>query len=112
QAGGPVELRVTVQSNAMMARELRLTRGGERPLELLRRPLDLLGDSPVTLSISDAPGDEEAVVYRAELLAADAINRAAEFMAAKRMLIQGRAVDKKRLADDSMPIKQILEKPP
>lgn len=43
------------------------------------------------------------------LLAADAINRPAEFMAAKRLLARGESVDKKRLADDSIPIKTLLE---
>ena len=59
------------------------------------------------------PGDGRsfAAFYFAgeRLLAVDAINRPAEFMAAKRLLARGESVDKKRLADDSIPIKKLLE---
>jgi 3-phenylpropionate/trans-cinnamate dioxygenase ferredoxin reductase subunit len=44
------------------------------------------------------------------LLAVDAINRPGEFMLGKKLLMQGASVDKARLADDSIPAKDLLGK--
>lgn len=44
------------------------------------------------------------------LLAVDAINRSGEFMLGKKLLLQGTAADKSRLADESIPVKELLEK--
>ena len=44
------------------------------------------------------------------LLAVDAINRPGEFMLGKKLLMQGASVDKARLADDSIPAKELLGK--
>jgi 3-phenylpropionate/trans-cinnamate dioxygenase ferredoxin reductase subunit len=43
------------------------------------------------------------------LLAVDAVNRPGEFMVGKRLLLQGVAVDKTRLSDETIPAKQLLE---
>lgn len=43
-----------------------------------------------------------------ELLAVDAVNRPAEFMLGKRLLTEGPEIDKHRLADDSIPAKELL----
>ena len=43
-----------------------------------------------------------------DLLAVDAINRPAEFMLGKRMLTQGATADKQKLADESIPAKELL----
>jgi 3-phenylpropionate/trans-cinnamate dioxygenase ferredoxin reductase subunit len=42
------------------------------------------------------------------LLAVDAINRPGEFMAGKKLLLQGASVDKSRLSDESIPAKELL----
>jgi 3-phenylpropionate/trans-cinnamate dioxygenase ferredoxin reductase subunit len=42
------------------------------------------------------------------LLAVDAINRPGEFMAGKKLLLQGAGVDKSRLSDESIPAKELL----
>lgn len=46
------------------------------------------------------------------LLAVDAINRPAEFMLAKRLLAQVCTVDAARLADDGVPLKELLKNEP
>jgi len=43
------------------------------------------------------------------LLAVDAISRPADFMLAKRALAQGCTVDVKRLADETVPLKEVLQ---
>jgi len=42
------------------------------------------------------------------LLAVDAINRPGEFMVGKKLLMHGHSVDKSKLADDTVPAKQLL----
>jgi 3-phenylpropionate/trans-cinnamate dioxygenase ferredoxin reductase subunit len=42
-------------------------------------------------------------------LAVDAVNRPGEFMVGKKLLLQGVAVDKTRLSDETIPAKQLLE---
>jgi 3-phenylpropionate/trans-cinnamate dioxygenase ferredoxin reductase subunit len=42
------------------------------------------------------------------LLAVDAINRPGEFMAGKKLLMAGTRVDREKLADESIPIKDFL----
>jgi 3-phenylpropionate/trans-cinnamate dioxygenase ferredoxin reductase subunit len=56
-------------------------------------------------------GRSFAVFYfkRDHLLAVDAINRPGEFMVGKKLLLQGVAVDKAKLSDESVPTKQLLE---
>ena len=44
-----------------------------------------------------------------QLLAVDAINRPGEFMAGKKLLLQGATIDKARLADESIPAKDLLD---
>ncbi len=46
------------------------------------------------------------------LLAMDAVNRPADFMLAKRALAQLCTVDVERLADDSVPLKELLQSAP
>jgi 3-phenylpropionate/trans-cinnamate dioxygenase ferredoxin reductase subunit len=46
------------------------------------------------------------------LLAADAVNKPADFMLAKRLILAGRPVDESRLADEAVPLKALLEPAP
>jgi 3-phenylpropionate/trans-cinnamate dioxygenase ferredoxin reductase subunit len=43
-----------------------------------------------------------------KMIAADAVNRAPDFMAAKRLVAEGALVDPKLLADESVPLKSLL----
>lgn len=49
---------------------------------------------------------------RGQLIAADAVNRPAEFMVAKRLVGEGLAVTAAALADEAVPLKQLLPAPP
>ena len=67
---GKVDLRLTVRSNALMRRRVRVYRqGAEAPL--LDRTLDLLAGDSATIRLSDAPPDDRAAVYHASLSPAD-----------------------------------------
>lgn len=43
-----------------------------------------------------------------QLLAVDAINRPGEFMVGKKLLLQGSSVDKAKLQDESVPVKELM----
>jgi 3-phenylpropionate/trans-cinnamate dioxygenase ferredoxin reductase subunit len=63
----------------------------------------------------DATSGRSFVVYylkNGELLAADCVNRPKEFMAARRMLTQGVAVDPDKLADESIDPREFLQPRP
>lgn len=69
---GSVRLRVTVRANALDRRTLTVRRvrpAGAEPL--VDRPLDLLGDQPVTITVTDAAPLAAAAEYRAQLTPAD-----------------------------------------
>jgi len=71
RSDGKVDVRVTVVSNAMQERTLRVLREGRRE-ELLLREMSLLPNEPATIRlIDDAPADR-AATYRAALLGKDA----------------------------------------
>jgi len=55
-------------------------------------------------------GESFAVFYYEgdHLLAVDAVNRPGEFMLGKKLLLQGNRIDKNLLADDSVPVKELL----
>jgi len=57
-------------------------------------------------------GRSFAVFYFTQdrLLAVDAINRPAEFMLGKKCLLQGAAVDKQKISDDSVAVRELFEK--
>ncbi len=93
--GDEVRLRLTVTSNAMQRRGVRVYREDAPDEPLFEKTLNLLMDDAATFRITDraAPADE-AVVYRAELLEADAFERndAAEIVlppAARRVAVVG-----------------------
>ncbi len=72
---GAVQLRVTVRTNALDRRTLRVRRihpsaAGDAGA-LLDRTLDLLADQPATITITDTPPAISAAAYRAELTPAD-----------------------------------------
>jgi 3-phenylpropionate/trans-cinnamate dioxygenase ferredoxin reductase subunit len=58
-----------------------------------------------------ANGRSFAVFYfkGSGLLAVDAINRPGEFMAGKKLLLKGARVDKSRLADESIPPRELID---
>ena len=72
------------------------------------------GYDNVVLRGNPDEGRSFAVFYFAgdRLLAVDAVNRPAEFMTAKRLLIQGSAVNREKLADDKLPVKELLPDQP
>jgi len=64
-----------------------------------------------TVLRGDPETDDNFAVYYFQgdhLLAVDAINRPGEFMAGKKLLLQPTAIDKGKLADDSIPVKEIF----
>ena len=68
------------------------------------------GYNNIVLRGNPESGRSFAVFYFEDdrLLAVDAINRPGEFMVGKKLLMQGLAVDKSRLADESIPAKELL----
>ena len=68
---GAVQLRVTVRTNALDRRTLRVRRihplAAGDAVALLDRTLDLLADQPATITITDSPPAVSAAAYRAEL---------------------------------------------
>ena len=72
------------------------------------------GYDNVVLRGNPDEGRSFAVFYFAgdRLLAVDAVNRPAEFMTAKRLLIQGSAVNREKLADDKLSVKELLPDQP
>ena len=67
------------------------------------------GYDNVVLRGDPETGRSFAVFYFAgeRLLAVDAVNRPGEFMMGKKLLMAGTRVDKKKLADDSIPVKKL-----
>ena len=67
------------------------------------------GYDNVVLRGDPETGRSFAVFYFAgeRLLAVDAVNRPGEFMMGKKLLLAGVRVDKKKLADDSIPVKKL-----
>ena len=67
---GAVQLRVTVRSDALYRRRLRVRRihpSSGAAGALVDRTLDLLADQPATITITDTPPAGSAAAYRAEL---------------------------------------------
>jgi 3-phenylpropionate/trans-cinnamate dioxygenase ferredoxin reductase subunit len=66
----------------------------------------------VKLQIAGLSQGYDSVVLRGDpgngRLAVDAINRPGEFMAGKKLLLAGTPVDRQKLADESIPIKDFL----
>jgi len=93
-AGG-VQVRLTLQSNALSRREVTVRRTRPpAPGPLLTRRLDLLPGQPATLRATDTPPEAAVLTYRAELATADAFpeNDSAEALvlpARRRLAIVG-----------------------
>ncbi|MBF5096525.1 NAD(P)-binding protein [Azospirillum sp. INR13] len=61
--------------------------------------------------VRQAPGDDGPIAFylrQGRLIAADAVNRPADFMMAKRMVAAQLKVDAERLADPAVPLKDLL----
>ena len=70
------------------------------------------GHNQVIVRGNPDEGRSFAAFYFAEdrLLAVDAINRPAEFMLGKKLLLAGASVDKQKLSDDSVAARELLGK--
>ena len=70
-----------------------------------------LSDGYEEMAIRGDPETESFIAFyfrNGEVIAADAVNRAGEFMLAKRLVAERRAVPADRLCDESTPLKQLL----